>query len=213
MDTDYEVMEMSIDDLMSALGKNVEEDIKDFVDLINLDGALSREIYLGDITNGTGSTVDGYIRFWNSYDEKHNIPIEERKPIKIYVDSYGGSLTDTFTMVDSIKMSKTPVWTICIGCAYSGGFFTMLAGHRRIAYPRASFLFHEGATGTSGTASQFENYTMFYKKQLLLLKELVIENTNLTEEDYKEIKKDDVWYDTKEALEKGIIDEIAEELV
>lgn len=210
---EYEIQEMDLDDFISAMGKNIKEDIKDFDDLINLDGALKREIYLGDIVNGTGGTVDGYIRFWNDYDDKHNIPIEERKPIKIYVDSYGGSLTDTFTMVDSIKMSKTPVWTICIGCAYSGGFFTMLAGHRRIAYPRASFLFHEGATGTSGTAGQFDNYAQFYKKQLSLLKDLVIENTNLTEEDYKEIKKDDIWYDTKEALEKGIIDEIATRLI
>jgi len=69
-------------------------------------------------------------------------------------------------------------------------------------------LFHEGATSNEGTAGQFENYSAFYKKQLKQLQNIVIENTKITEEEYKEIRKDDVWYDAEEALEKGIIDHI-----
>lgn len=114
--------EFELEDLVDALSTNVVKDIKNFEDLINLDGAIKREIYIGDIQYGLGSTVDGYIRFWNNYDNKHNIPIEERKPILLYIDSNGGSLTDTFTIIDAIKLSKTPIWTIVTGCAYSGGF-------------------------------------------------------------------------------------------
>ena len=210
---EYEIQEIGLDDLVDALSTNVKKDIKTFEDLINLDGALNREIYLFDITSGTGSSIDGYIRFWNDYDKKHNIPIEKREPIKIYIDSCGGSLTDTFTIIDSIKMSKTPVWTIAIGCVYSGGFFTFISGHKRFAYPHASFLFHEGSTGTSGTSSQFENYTAFYRKQLNQLASIVLNNTKITEEEYKDIKKDDVWYDVIDGVEKGFVDEILEELV
>ena len=204
---------IDITDIFNTMQKNVKEDIKTFEDLVNLDGALRREVYLYDIEPGTGSSIDGYIRFWNQYDEDNNIPIEERKPIKIYIDSCGGSLTDSFTIIDSIKTSKTPVWTINLGCAYSGGFFIFIAGHRRIAYPHASFLFHEGSTGTSGTSSQFENYTAFYKKQLNQLADIVLKNTKITEEEYQSIRKDDIWYDVKDGVEKGFIDEIAEEFV
>ena len=207
---EYEIQEIGLDDLVDALSTNVKKDIKT---LINLDGALNREIYLFDITSGTGSSIDGYIRFWNDYDKKHNIPIEEREPIKIYIDSCGGSLTDTFTIIDSIKMSKTPVWTIAIGCVYSGGFFTFISGHKRIAYPHASFLFHEGSTGTSGTSSQFENYTAFYRKQLNQLASIVLNNTKITEKEYKDIRKDDVWYDVADGVEKGFIDEVIEEFI
>ena len=210
---EYEIQEIGLDDLVDALSTNVKKDIKTFEDLINLDGALNREIYLFDITSGTGSSIDGYIRFWNDYDKKHNIPIEEREPIKIYIDSCGGSLTDTFTIIDSIKMSKTPVWTIAIGCVYSGGFFTFISGHKRIAYPHASFLFHEGSTGTSGTSSQFENYTAFYRKQLNQLASIVLNNTKITEKEYKDIRKDDVWYDVADGVEKGFIDEVIEEFI
>ena len=212
---DYEIQEFdfSLDDLIGDMKKNVKEDLKTFEDFINLDGCLKRELYLFDISSGTGSTMDGYIRFWNEYDDSHNIPIESRKPIKIYIDSCGGSLTDTFTIIDAIKMSKTPVYTINMGCAYSGGFFVFICGHKRIAYPHSSFLFHEGSTGTSGTSSQFENYTAFYKRQLNQIKEIVLENTNMTEEEYQEIKKDDIWYDVKDGIEKGFVDEIAKELM
>jgi ATP-dependent Clp protease protease subunit len=198
--------------LDSAIGK-MKDDARDFEDIINLDNACSREIYLYDILVGSGSSIDSQIRFWNKYDEKHKIPVEKRQPIKIYIDSNGGSLTDTLTIIDSIRMSKTPVWTICIGCAYSGGFFSFISGKKRIAYPHASFLFHEGSIQTGGTSGQFENQTQFYKKQLEQLKEIVLENTNISKDEYRDIRKDDIWYDVKEGIEKGFIDEVAKGLI
>ena len=91
-------------------------------------------------------------------DDEAKIPVEERKPIKIYIQSPGGMLTSTFTMIDSIKLSKTPVYTIAMGETYSGGFFTFLAGHKKFAYPHASFLYHEGATANGGDANKFRNF-------------------------------------------------------
>ena len=214
MKLDYtEEFEIPLDDLIDALPENLKKDKTTFEDVINLDSAFRREIYLYDISSGTGTSIDGYIRFWNQYDDSHNIPIEERKPIKILIDSCGGSLSDTFTIIDSIKNSKTPVWTIALGCAYSGGFFTFISGHRRFAYPHASFLFHEGSTSNGGTSSQFENYTAFYKKLLGQLKEITIENTNITEEEYDQIHKDDIWYTAEEGVEKGFIDAIIRRFV
>lgn len=210
--TDYE-FSFDLDDLMDAMGENVKKDMKSFEDFINLDGSARREIYVFDINPGVGSSVDGYIRFWNSVDDRKNIPIEEREPIKIYIDSCGGSLSDTLTIIDAVKMSKTPIIGICIGAAYSGGFFIFISCPKRIAYPHASFLFHEGSTSTGGTSSQFANYAAFYKKQLDQLKNVVLENTNITEDEYKDIKKDDIWYDVQDGIEKGFIDEVAKELL
>lgn len=204
---------IDIDDLADVLFDNVVEDIKDFSDLINLDSATNRELFLGEICDGVGQTIEGYIRFWNKYDDEQNIPIEERKPIKIYVDSPGGSLTDTFTMIDAIDMSKTPVWTICTGCAYSGGFFTFIAGHRRFAYPHSSFLYHEGSTGNSADAGKFRNFADFYSKELEQLKDITLGHTKITPEEYKEHIKDDWWMTAEEAVELGVADEISKELI
>lgn len=208
-----EEYEIPLDDLMEQLSENCKKDVKNFDDIVNLDGALRREVYLYDIQAGTGTSIDGYIRFWNQYDDAKGIPAEERKPIKLYIDSCGGSLSDTLTIIDSIKNSRTPVWTIAVGCAYSGGFFTFISGHKRFAYPHASFLFHEGSTSNGGTSSQFENYTAFYKKLLAQLKKITLENTSITEAEYDSIHKDDIWYTVDDGIEKGFIDERLERLI
>ena len=210
---DYDIQEFDLDNLVDALAENVKDDIKTFEDVINLDGAVNREVYVGDICSGLGQTVEGYIRFWNKYDDKRNIPIKDRKPIKIYIDSNGGCLSDTFTMIDAIKLSKTPVWTICTGAAYSGGFFTFIAGHRRFAYDHASFLYHEGATATGADAGKFRNYAEFYQKELEQLKEVTLKYTKITPEEYKEHVKDDWWMTADEALKYGVCDEITKEFV
>lgn len=180
----------------------------DFVDIVDLDNALTRHLHLGDIDTNTADSLDSYVRFFNRMDEEDNIPIKDRKPIKIYIDSVGGDVMATFTIIDTIKMSKTPVWTINIGMAYSGGFFVLLAGHKRFAYKNSSFLFHEGSTGSSGDAHKFNNWADFYKKILKKLKQHTLENSKITDEQYEDHSKDDWWFTAEEALEYGIFDEI-----
>ena len=168
---------------------------------------------LNDIDGDTGAGIENVIRFWNRIDDEAGIPIEDRKPIKLYIDSPGGDLSATLTMVDAIKMSKTPVWTINIGMAYSGGYFTFLAGHKRFAYPHSSFMFHEGSASTGGTSGQFQNFVSFYKIQLEQLKALVLSTTNISNEEYENIRREDVWYTAEEALKKGMVDVITEEFI
>ena len=204
---------MDLTDALSSLVENVQEDVKSFEDILNLDNSLDRHLYIADIESGIGSTIDSMIRFWNRKDEKEGLDIEEREPIKIYIDSCGGSLTDAFTIIDSIRMSKTPVITIATGCAYSAGFFIFISGHKRIAYPHASFLYHEGSATNGGTASQFRNFADFYDIQLAQLKQIVLDCTNIDEDEYNKHKKDDWWMTAEDVINYGIADEIAEEFI
>ena len=200
--------DFDLEELMDCLEDNVKEDIVDFSDVINLKCSLDREIFLGDITVGTGALIASIISFWNKMDK--DIADRYRKPIKIYIDSEGGSLTDTFTIIDAISLSELPIYTIVTGTAYSGGCLVALSGHKRYAFPHASFMLHEGSTSTGGDSHKFINYSKFYQKQLNQLKDIVIKHTNMTDEFYESIKRDDYWLSADEAIEKGIIDEIVE---
>lgn len=202
------LIDFDLDDLLNTLGENVKKDITDFSDFMNLSSELDRQIMIGDIFEGLGRTVEGIINFWNKYDDSHGYVGSERKPIQLIIDSTGGSLIDTFTIIDAINLSKTPVEAYVIGSAYSGAFFITISANRRYGYKHSSYLFHEGSAGNSGTSGQFENFTAFYKKQLQALKDIVLECTNITEEEYDKIKREDIWYDAEEALAKGIIDEV-----
>ena len=99
----------------------------------------NRELYLDDVNRDTADAFNTFIRIWNKLDAESHIPIDEREPIKIYINSDGGELAAAFSIIDTIKMSKTPVWTINTGCAYSCGLEIFIVGHYRIAYPFSSF--------------------------------------------------------------------------
>jgi ATP-dependent Clp protease protease subunit len=202
----------TIKDLYESLKMNRSE-IKTYEDVVNQHAGWTRTLLIGDIDADLGGAIESFIRFYNQYDEEQNIPVDQRMPIKIYIDSNGGDLCATFTIIDAIRLSKTPVWTIVIGSAYSGSFNISIAGHKRFAYPLATFMYHEGSTGNIADAGKFRNFADFYDRQLEMLKQITLKYTNITEEQYKEHKKDDWWLDTKEALELGVIDEIVEEFI
>lgn len=184
-----------------------------FEELVGAYTQTNREVYLEDVNPDAASGIEMIIRFWNAYDDEMGIPIPMREPIKVYIDSWGGHLTAAFTIINAIELSKTPVWTINVGAAYSAGFFIFITGHKRFAYSLSSFLFHEGSTGGEGSidAHKFRNQADFYNKQLLQLKVHTLKYTKLSEEDYAKIQKDDYWLTAEEAVEKGVADEIAKE--
>ena len=173
----------------------------------------NRELYLDEVNRDAADAFNTFIRIWNKLDAESRIPIEEREPIKIYINSDGGDLAAAFSIIDTIKMSKTPVWTINTGCAYSSGLEIFIVGHYRIAYPFSSFLFHEGSVGFGGDANKFKNYSRFYEKLLEMSKENILSHSKMTEEDYEKIKKDDWWFLAQDAYDLGMCDKIAEELV
>ena len=203
----------SINDLLESLKKNYKEVIKGYDDIISLNSCYKREVLLGDIEPDVGEAIVSFIRFYNQMDDEAGIPIEERQPIKIFVDSNGGDLCATFSMIDAIRMSKTPVWTINMGSAYSGGFFTFIAGHKRFAYPHSSFLYHEGSTSTAGDANKFQNMAEFYKRELAMLKDITLRYSKISNELYEEKRRDDWWLTADDALELGVCDEICTELM
>ena len=202
---------INISEMLEKWG-GTTKDCSDFDDLLNKTLCLDRNCLILDITEGTGDGINNLIRYWNLIDDKNNIPVEERQPIKLYIDSNGGDLVQTFIMIDSIRLSKTPVWTIGMGAVYSGGFFTFISGHRRIAYPSSSYLYHEGSTGTFGDAGKFRNYACFYEKQMAALKAHTLKFTNIDEHTYDLHIKDDWWMTAEEAIQYGICDEIATEI-
>ena len=148
---------------------------------------------------------------WNREDK--NTPVEQRKPIRLMFFSYGGSLDINNTLVNTIKLSKTPIYGINVGQACSAGCFIYLACHKRFAFPNATFLVHQGSTeGISGTYNEVVSYIMEYQRKI---EELIIylkENTKIPDEILEE-KIDTEWFiSAREAVQYGICDKIVESL-
>lgn len=159
-----------------------------------------------EITEDTARNVVNLIRFWNAAEAP-----ERRKkanPIVIYIDTPGGSLNATFSMIAAIEMSEVPIYTVNLGRAWSGGFFLLISGHKKFATPYCSYLFHEGSSIMGGDAHKALQEADFYRYQLSQLKDITLQKTDITEEQYDKHKKDDWWFSNKTALKYKVIDDI-----
>ena len=149
---------------------------------------------------------------WNDEDALYKLSPEERDPINIYINTDGGDLDVVMGIVETIKASITPVRTFVLGKAYSAGAIILIAGHQRFAYSHSSILIHEGSVGIQGTSSQTEQFVDFHKRQKNFIKEFILSNTNITEEQYKQKSRDEWFLFGHEALEFGIVDALVDRM-
>ena len=142
-----------------------------------------------------------------------NISPSDRTPIIIFLDTPGGLLAETMSLAQTIIMSNTPVITVNIGMAYSGGALLLLAGHKRYALKYSKAMIHTGSTnGLCGTYEQTEAAQKFYKKQIDKMGEYILERTNIDERTFRKNRAKD-WYMTEEEqVQYGIVDKTLESL-
>lgn len=141
---------------------------------------------------------------------------DERKPIKIYISSYGGSAWDFFGMVSMMEYYQDKgiiIETIVDGYACSAGAKLALCGskgHRYITrYGR--IILHQTQLGMGYATLQESKQT--YKENMRdweSIKKIFRKHTKLTEQEIDDFTERnlDVTYDAEEAVEKGIADHI-----
>lgn len=134
----------------------------------------------------------------------------KRKPIKLYFNSFGGSVYDMWLLVDSIMASRTPVYTYCTGYAMSAAFIIFLAGHKRFMSPHATLMYHQIYCWRSGKYQDLVDDREQTDHLNEMIEDFVVERTDLTKDDLLNIreKKRDTYFSAKEAEELKIIDEI-----
>lgn len=134
----------------------------------------------------------------------------KRDPIRIYFNSFGGSVYDMWLLVDTILASKTPVYTYCTGYAMSAAFMIFIAGHKRYMSPHATLMYHQIYCWRSGKYQDLVDDREQMDRLNEMMESYVIERTGLKKEDLKNIreKKKDTYFSAKEAKELKIIDSI-----
>lgn len=122
-----------------------------------------------------------------------DIPEDSLQPIKIFLFSYGGDLSQATALCDVIEASRIPIITICMGVAMSAGFLIFLAGKRRYALKQSTLLVHQGSAAFSGSASEIEEAQKNYKKTLDKMKNYIMSHTDIDEKLFKKNQTKD-WY-------------------
>jgi len=195
----YYDIEVSLEDILAS-NSAIDE-------LFYLKDLQQRKIFL--TTMITQSTVDEVVHSILQLNrEDADIPVEERKPILLYLTSIGGESDAGFEMIDVIRMSRTPVHVINLGYCYSMGFLIFLAGHRRFASENAKFLMHDGSSYVYNSTGKAKDQMLFNDRVEEKIKNYVLRYTKITEEEYDDKQRQEWYMFADEAKEKGIVDSI-----
>ena len=179
--------------------------------LLNFYKDLENRIYwIDDEINEYSLDLIQYIIRWNTEDKE--IPVEQRKPIRLLFHSPGGDLTVHSAISDIISLSKTPIIGIAIGEVASAAAYIFLMCHKRYALPSAVFLFHKGSIAANGNANDILTLIEDYQQQLNLLAEKIGQQTSYSIEDIESHLTTDWYIRTEEALKYGVIDGIINDI-
>lgn len=154
--------------------------------------------------------IERKILQYNRIDK--DIPVEERKPIKLFIYSYGGELDAMFSFIDVVELSKTPVWTVNVGISMSAALVMLLSGKKRFALPHAMALIHSGSGGAAGTYEQSEAAMANYKKQVAKMREYIMSHSSIDKKTMTKNQAKDWYLDADEQVKYGIVDKIADDI-
>ena len=143
--------------------------------------------------------------------EDKDIPIEERKPIKVFISSPGGETQAMWSAMQAIQTSKTPCWTINLSYAYSAAAELLVAGHKRFALKGSTTMIHRGSCFIGGEQSVVESTQKYMKAMEQKYQDFLLAHSKIDPKVYKKKASADMFFDEYEALENGIVDVIVED--
>ncbi|HEY9818614.1 MAG: ATP-dependent Clp protease proteolytic subunit [Synechococcales cyanobacterium K44_A2020_017] len=165
-----------------------------------------RIIFLGqEVTDGLANSIVAAMLYLDSDDPG--------KPIYLYINSPGGSVTAGMAIYDTMQYIKSEVVTICVGLAASMGAFLLAAGSKgkRLALPHARIMIHQPLGGVGrrqATDIQIEAKEILRVRQQL--NEMLAARTGKTVEQIAKDTDRDYFMSAAEAVEYGLIDRVVE---
>jgi len=165
---------------------------------------VERILFLGqEVNDGIANSLVAQMLYLDSDDNS--------KPIYLYINSPGGSVTAGLAIYDTIEYVKSDVVTICVGLAASMGAFLLAAGTKgkRVALPHSRIMIHQPLGGTSQRqASDIE----IEAKEILRIKDMLnMSMADMTGQSFEKIEKDtdrDYFLSAEEAKNYGLIDRV-----
>ncbi len=129
-------------------------------------------------------------------------------PIKLYINSGGGSIVSGIASMDTILRSKVDVHTYIDGFSASAATFLSVVGTKRYMSRNSYMLVHQLSSTFWGTYSNFEDEKQNLDLMMKSIKNIYKEYTKIPMKKLNEILKHDLMWDANTCLEYGMIDEI-----
>ena len=195
---------------MCELCKTQEQSVN-YVEKAEKEMYESRVIYLNEgISSMTVDYLVPLIQKFNKDDK--DIPVKDRQPIQLHINSYGGSAYDGWNIISYMTSSLTPIHTYLYGYAMSMGLALFVAGDKRHMSKYSTLMYHELSSRLEGTREEMKRAQFEYDRLQDIYDSFLIDRTKLTLDTLTEhqSKVSDWYIDLETALELGLAtDEIA----
>jgi ATP-dependent Clp protease protease subunit len=158
-----------------------------------------RIIFIDDeITNELANDVIAQMMYLDHLDAK--------TPIKVYINSYGGSIPAGLAIYDVSKIITAPINTYCLGTAASMAAILLLMGKERYITKHSRTMLHQPSGGVMGTVEDIGITYKEIEKYKSDLYKIIKENTLILNPE--ELFRLDTWFNAEESLENGLVTKI-----
>jgi len=136
--------------------------------------------------------------------------LQETPKIYLHINSLGGCIFSSFTVIDTILQSEVPVVTIVEGACASAATLISVAGHERWIGEYGYFLMHQLSSGNWGKMTELEDEMDNCAELMRRIKAHYVRfsNSEFQENQLDNILKHDIWWTAKDCLENGLVDKI-----
>lgn len=144
--------------------------------------------------------------------EAHNLLLAldsiSDKPIKLVITSPGGDLDSAFLLYDTIRLLRSPIWTLGRYCI-SAAAILLVAGSKRYLLPHAKILLHEPSGQMQGSAREWEIQQEQMRKYKSKMVDIFMEcGVKVSREQLLFDVDRDFWLEPEEAIAYGLADEV-----
>ncbi|MGO4740337.1 ATP-dependent Clp protease proteolytic subunit [Bosea sp. 2KB_26] len=132
------------------------------------------------------------------------------KPISLYVNCPGGSVTSALAVYDTMQHVQCPVSTVCIGTARAMGAFILMGGQvgDRIALPNACVVLQQPTGSFDGQVSDIRRHAEHLWQLKLRLNEIYAKHCGRSLHEIEQALDRSCFMDAEAARSFGVIDRI-----
>lgn len=159
---------------------------------------------MGPIMDELSSLVVAQLLFLQSESSK--------KPIHMYINSPGGSVTAGLGIYDTMQYVLPPISTWCVGHASSMASLLLTAGTpgMRHSLPNARIMIHQPSGQAAGQATDIQIQAEEIIKIKKQINALYVKHTSQPLEKIESVMERDRFMNPFEAIEFGLIDKVLE---
>lgn len=160
----------------------------------------SAEIYIMDEIGYFGITADEFVRDLNKVAADN---------ITLHISTPGGEVFDAVAIYNALKDHKASVDVVIEGIAASAGSFIAMAGDTVKIQRNASMMIHDGRGLVIGNAQDMRKTADVLDKVSDNIADIYAQRSKQHDKEYFRKKmKDETWYNSNEALDEGLVDEV-----